>query len=234
MNKFTRFATKPVRLPLNWAFPRHAINGAKELRFSNTRYPVCPNCSLSRFSLESQTDKNFNAVWSCGSCNFKVATKEPTRDAIQDWCRENAHQVFSNSEYQLDRIREFNEGHEQGFVGINVKRNMIAAYAFLALATVTTFFFFYAAFNTMFFFMLNSLLFTLGILFMGLVFNYRAWLARTNYLYGGNGKDKFHWWLKMHPWFRYPKDIGEPPSFYDGNNMDDDESDKLELEKTKG
>lgn len=221
-DKFNRFASKPVRLPLNWVLPRHVVGGIKEFKFSSSRYPVCPSCSLSRFNLLPETDKNFQAVWECPSCSFKAKTPEPTLNAIQVWCHENAQEVFTESEYQQRRIADFNSGDEDGFVAVNVKRNMLASYAFLTLSLITTFFFFYAAFNGMILFLINSLLFTLGILFIGLSFNYRAWLARTNYLYGGNGKAKFHWWLKTHPWYRNPVDIGAPPMFYEDEVYSDE------------
>lgn len=221
MSKFIKAASKPIRLPLNWVLPRHAVNGVKEFKFSSSRYPVCPNCSLSRFELKPETDRNFQFTWQCPSCSFTASTAEPSLKAIQLWCHDNAQDVFDNSEHQQRRQVDFNNGNEDSFVAINVKRNMLAAYAFLGLASITTFFFFYAAFNGYLFFLFNSLLFTLGILFIGLSFNYRAWLAKSNYLYGGDGKSKFHWWLKTHPWYRHPIDIGEPPS-YGTSYVDDD------------
>lgn len=211
MSKLTKLVTKPARMPLNWALPRHAVDGAKEFRFTSSRYPICPCCSLERFSQKAKPNEDGDTVWFCGTCDFEVITHHPTLDSIQDWCRDNAKEVYDNSEYQQNRLEEYEQGDDKGFIGINVKRNMLACYAFLGLALVIGCLFIYAAINVLLFFLINTLLFTLGCLFMALVFNYRAWQAMTNHLYSGDAKQQFHWWLKTHPWYQKPRDIGSPP-----------------------
>lgn len=211
MNKFTKVVTKPVRMPLNWALPRHAVEGAKEFKFSSSRYPICPNCSLDRFSLKEQPTEEGNAVWICSTCSFQTVTYHPTLDSIQEWCHENAKEVYRTSSYQADRLEEYDQGDKQGFIAINIKRNMMACYAFLILASLIGCLFIYAAINLLPLFLINTLLFALGCLFMALVFNYRAWQAMTNNLYNSNAKEQFHWWIKTHPWYQKPRDIGSPP-----------------------
>lgn len=215
MSKFTKLVTKPVRMPLNWVLPRHVVGGVKEFRFSSSRYPLCPNCSLSRFQQNEQPNKDGKVVWHCPSCEFEVQTAHSGLDAIQLWCHNNAKQVYEESVYQQDRLDDFNEGDTGGFIGINVKRNMMGCYAFLLLAAVISTLFFYAAYTVQLFFMLNTFLFVVASVFMAVIFNYRAWQAMSNNLYNQNGKQQFHWWLKTHPWFRQPRDIGVPPQSED-------------------
>lgn len=205
-----RIATKPLRMPLNWALPRSAVGASKAFKFSDTRFPVCPNCSMARFVLsEDRSSEEEGYVWECPSCDFTAVTDKGDMVAIHNWYHQNAKEVFDNSEIQKRRALEVDE--EDSFSAINVKRNMIASHIFLAFAVFMACLFLYAAWTTNFFFMLNTLLFTLGLGFMGLVFNYRAWQARTNNLYSKDGKAQFHWWLSKHPWYRYPVDIGNPP-----------------------
>ena len=211
MSKLTRFVTKPARMPVNWALPRHVVSGAKEFRFSSSRYPLCPNCSLSRFEQLEKPDEDGNIVWCCPSCSFEAFTEHTGLDAIQLWCNENAKDVYEQSAYQQDRIDNYHKGDLTGFTGINVNRNMMGCYAFLVVALAISIMFFYAAYSVQLFFMLNTFLFVLASVFMSVIFNYRAWQAMSNNLYNNNGKQQFHWWLKTHPWFRKPKDIGLPP-----------------------
>ena len=212
MKKFTRVATKPVRLPFNWVLPRHAIEGAKEFRFSSSRYPICPSCSLERFSQKSTPNADGDTVWVCGTCDFQVVTHHPTLDSIQEWCHNHAKTVYEESEYQKSRLEDYKEGSTKGFIATNIRRNMFACYAFLGLATIVGCLFIYAATQAQLFFLFNTLLFSLGCSFMALIFNYRAWQAMTNNLYSANAKQQFHWWVKTHPWYHYPRDIGNPPS----------------------
>lgn len=210
MSKLTRFTTKPVRMPINWALPRHAVDGAKEFKFSSSRYPICPCCSLARFAQKTKPTEDGDTIWFCDSCDFTVVTHHPTLDSIQRWCRENAKNVYDNSEYQQQRIEEYHDGDFSGFIGINVRRNMLACYAFLFLAIVIGMLFIYAALNALLFFLFNTLLFSLSCLFMALVFNYRAWQAMSNSMYNTDAKAQFHWWVKTHPWYHMPRDIGLP------------------------
>ena len=215
MSKLTKIVTKPARMPLNWALPRHAVDGVKEFKFSSSRYPVCPACTLNRFSHKAKPNEDGDTVWFCPTCDFEVVTHHPTLDSIQEWCHYNAREVYENSEYQQVRLEQFEQGDTKGFIGLNVKRNMLACYAFLGLASIIGCLFIYAAYNLLPLFLINTMLFTLGCLFMALVFNYRAWQAMTNNLYSSDAKAQFHWWVKTHPWYQKPRDIGLPPQTTD-------------------
>lgn len=212
MNKLKRVVSKPVRLPLNWALPRHAVSGLKEFRFKSIRYPICPNCSLSRFELKPEPNEDNEAVWCCPSCKFETTTSGNELKDIQEWCHFNAREVFDNSEYQQNRIYDYKTDVKDNFTVTNINRNMFGCYAFVFLAFATGGLFVYAALNAQYFFMINTLMFTLVCLFVALTFNYRGWQAMTNEIYSEDGRAQFHWWLKSHPWFTPPKDIGSPPA----------------------
>lgn len=215
MSKLTKIVTKPARMPLNWVLPRHVVGGVKEFKFSSSRYPLCPNCSMTRFVQKERPNEEGGVVWCCETCRFEAVTQHAGLDAIQEWCNANAKAIYDASDFQKERADDFNEGNNDGFIAINVKRNMLACYSFLGLGSIIGMVFIYAALTVNIFFMFNTLLFALGSLFMSLVFNYRAWQAATNHLYASDGKEQFHWWLSNHPWFQKPKDIGNPPEKQD-------------------
>lgn len=210
-NKLRRVITKPLRLPINWALPRSTVGAVKEFKFSDSRYPICPNCTLSRFEVSEDTDDSGLYEWSCPSCEYKVHTKEASLPAIQTWYHHNAKEVYKNSPYQQKR-RQADSADGSSFVSVNVRRNMIGSYILLGFSIIMLLLFLFAAWTTDFFFMLNTLIFAAATAFLGLSFNYRAWQAQTNNIYSKDGKKQFHWWVKNHPWFRYPKDIGQPPT----------------------
>lgn len=342
MSRLSRFASKPARLPLNWLVSRHAVDATKEFRFKSQRYPLCPNCSLSRFalvdegrvaeptegknSLTNEDNKSRSAVWECPSCEFEVKTRFADIKSIQDWCVRNANEVYRNSDFQkqtreafenskaddatlgqlstpyllmlsayylsifaagvmavrflyaiyafalyrsmiywvvgspvfivvflaiaalfnylmwqsraklagkpTQSIPEWYRSHKpfsiprfevtpQSSIQKSIRVYMLGCYAALTVAAVMGMSFLYASYNLILFYMLNTLLFTGGALFIALVFNYRAWQAYSNNIYTGNAKSDFHWWMQAHTWYSKPKDIGLPPSSPDINQSTD-------------
>lgn len=207
----SRIATKPFRLPFNWAIPRHTVGSIREFKFKSSRYPVCPKCSLNRFHQKEFLDEDGLVNWYCPSCDLVAVTEKRDLAAIQEWCHENAKEVFQSSPYQQERRENFESDSEDSFIAINIKRNMIGCYAFLLLASIIGMLFIYAAFKLHILLLFNSLIFSLTCLMMALIFNYRAWQAKTNSLYSDNGKAQLYWWIQTHPWFREPKDIGVMP-----------------------
>lgn len=199
-------------MPVDWAVPRTVIKSTKEFKFENSRYPICPNCSLSRFSKLEDKNENGEVVWRCSACDFEAHTKGGSIEHITAWCEQNAKEIFNNSEYQQQRLKEFSEDPTSGFIALNVRRNMLGCYAFLGLSLIFGLLFLYACWLTSIFFMINTSFFVIATSFMALIFNYRAWQAQTHSLYSHNAKEQFHWWVKNHPWFKYPIDIGSPPS----------------------
>lgn len=332
MSRFTKLATKPVRLPLNWLVSRHTIDATKEFRFKSQRYPLCPHCSLSRFVLLDEgliakadndqvndvDNKPRPAIWECPACLFQVETRHADIKSIQNWCVDNAHNVYVNSDFQAqvrsafensqtdevilgqlsnnylalllgyyfsllasamaavrllysiysftfyrdmaywiiaspflivfflaltvmfnyfmwqslaktaktaprETFAKWRNSHSifslpsfevtiQSSVQKSIRVYMLACYGALLVAVVMGLSFMYAAYNLKFFYMINTLLFTIGALFIALVFNYRAWQAFSNNIYTPNAKKTFHWWIGKHPWYVSPKDIGLPPS----------------------
>lgn len=325
--RISKFVTKPVRLPLNWLVSRHAVDATKEFKFKSNRYPVCPNCSLSRFELldegvaiqtdDSNNEKPRPALWGCPSCAFQVKTKFSNIKDIQDWCVKNARTVYENSGYQrearqsflksksdnasldqlsnsylmllagyyisivllgaavlrfvyslmafviqrqmiywvigsplliaaifgvvvalnylmwqspankgkLEKKQSFLDWYEthkiltlpsfevshQSSIRKSIKVYMLGCYCVLVIAAVMGLAFVYASYNLIFLYMVNTLLFMLAALFVALVFNYRAWQAYSDNIYTKDAKALFQWWIKSHPWYTQPKDIGQPP-----------------------
>lgn len=219
--KIVKAITKPVRMPVDWAVPRSVIRGTKEFKFENSRYPICPNCSLARFSKLENKNSEGKVVWQCSSCDFEALTKGGDIEDISLWCEQNAQEVYNNSKYQQKRLEEYAENPKDGFIALNVRRNMFGCYIFLGLASLFGLAFLYACWTTKIFFIINTLFFVIATLFMAIIFNYRAWQAITNSLYSPNAKQQFHWWVRNHPWFRYPEDIGKPKFHNDLPDYDD-------------
>lgn len=175
-----------------------ALKNAKNLA------PVCPNCAAARFEKASNPKdllSKSDTEWYCPHCEFNIEVDGESIDDLKEWLAHNAKEVYQSG---LIHRELYGVTEADAIRYAQVKKQVLIARSFLAVAVLFSLIFIYACFKHNFLLMFNTVLMIFSFVFIGATSGYRAWQIEHDKLFAKNGKAQFHYWLKNYNWFALP------------------------------